>query len=292
MSGRLVVHIPHEVAAQLRYYVYALRDPRCGRIFYVGKGKGARINSHVIEAGNNPTSERAKLRTINEIESEGREVELLFLRTELGESEAFAVEQAVIDAFLADGHPLTNLVKGHDSGLLGLAALPAVVARYGAAPCPAIEAPVIMVKMQRGWRADMNAKQVYDTTRGHWKVGPDVRARARYCLGIAHGVVRGAYRIDDWFESEMEWDAGQNRWGFNGAGAVELEHVVGTHVREVFPNQVMYRKFLQGYRPEEWVLNSTRIVAGLGSIQVDRLGDAPLIAPMGTTPESESQSSS
>lgn len=251
VSASRVVQIPFEVAEKLRYYVYALRDPRDGRVFYVGKGKGARINSHVVEAGKDPSSERAKLRTITEIENSGSPVELLFLRTELSEAEALAVEQAVIDAFRADGHPLTNLVKGHDSGRLGLAALPAVVARYGATPCPAIEHPVIMVKMQRGWRADMNPKQVYDNTRGHWKLGADTRRRAHYCLGIAYGVVRGAYRIDDWFRSEMEWDAGQNRWGFNGADAVELEHVVGTHVRDVFPNQVMYRKFLEGYRPTQ-----------------------------------------
>jgi hypothetical protein len=243
------IEIPYEVAERLKYYVYALRDPRDGQVFYVGKGKGARINSHVIEAGKDPTSERAKLRRIRDVETSGREVELLFLRTELGEAAALAVEQAVIDAFRADGHLLTNLVKGHDSGRLGLAALPAVVARYGAQACPAIEHPVIMVKMQRGWRADMNPKQVYDTTRGHWKVSGDVRRRAEYCLGIAYGVVRGAYRIDEWFESEMTWDAGQNRWGFNGAEAAELQHLVGTHVRDVFPNQVMYRKFLEGYQP-------------------------------------------
>ncbi|MBA4247279.1 MAG: hypothetical protein C0444_03170 [Microbacterium sp.] len=245
------MQIPHEVAERLRFYVYALRDPRDGRVFYVGKGKGARINSHVIEAGKGPSSERAKLRTINEIEGSGHQVDLLFLRTELNEAESLAVEQAVIDAFRADGHSLTNLVKGHDSGRLGLAALPAVVARYGAAPCPTIAQPVIMVKMQRGWRADMNPKQIYDNTRGHWKVGAEVRTRALYCLGIAFGVVRGAYRIDDWFPSQMERDAGQKRWGFNGAEAIELEHVVGTHVRDVFPNQVMYRKFLEGYWPAQ-----------------------------------------
>jgi hypothetical protein len=117
----IFIEIPYEVAERLKYYVYALRDPRDGQVFYVGKGKGARINSHVIEAGKDPTSERAKLRRIRDVETSGREVELLFLRTELDEAAALAVEQAVIDAFRADGHPLTNLVKGHDSGWLGVA---------------------------------------------------------------------------------------------------------------------------------------------------------------------------
>lgn len=35
------VRIPGEVAAVLRYYVYALRDPRNGRVFYIGKGIGS-----------------------------------------------------------------------------------------------------------------------------------------------------------------------------------------------------------------------------------------------------------
>lgn len=145
------VRIPGEVAAVLRYYVYALRDPRNGRVFYIGKGIGDRINSHVREADKNPESERAKLKTITEVEGAGHRVDLLFLRTGIDdEHTAFIVEQAVIDAFAADGHQLTNLVRGHDSGSEGLATLPAVVARHQAAPCPAIPLPLVMVKIQKG----------------------------------------------------------------------------------------------------------------------------------------------
>lgn len=243
-------HIPPEVAAQLGYYVYALRDPRDGRVFYVGKGVGSRIHSHSIEAGANPTSERAKLRTINELTAAGSAPDLLFLRTGIAAEEtAFIVEQSVIDAFAADGHPLTNLVRGHHSGSHGLASLPATIARLRAEPCPAIPHPVIMLKIQNGWRADMNEAEIYEKTRGHWKIGHEVREHAQYALGIAYGVVRGAYRIEpgSWFLSTQPWDEGQNRWGFVGADAPEVAHVVGTHVRDVFPNQVMYRRFLDGY---------------------------------------------
>ncbi|WP_159599193.1 LEM-3-like GIY-YIG domain-containing protein [Agromyces humi] len=240
--------IPNEVAEVLRYYVYALRDPRDGRVFYVGKGVGDRINAHVREAGADLESERAKLRTINDIEASGLEVELLFLRSHIDdETTAFTVEQAVIDAFAADGHTLTNLVRGHHSGAHGLATLPVVVARHRATPCPPIDLPLIMVKIQRGWRPDMSEQEIYDKTRGHWKISPWVRDRAKYCLGVAHGVIRGAYRIDTWFPSEEPWDAGRNRWGFTGERARELDHVVGTHVRDVFGQRVMYRRYLDGY---------------------------------------------
>lgn len=244
------VRIPPEVAELLHYYVYALRDPRDRRVFYVGKGIGDRINAHVREAGKDLESERAKLRTINDIEAAGLEVELLFLRTGIEEGDrAFAVEQAVIDAFDADDHPLTNLVRGHNSGAQGLATLPVVMARYIAAPCPSIAEPVIMLKIQNGWRPDMSEREVYEKTRGYWKIGPGARNGARYCLGIAYGVVRGAYRIDpdSWALSEKPSDVGKNRWGFTGESASELHNVVGTHVRDVFPNQVMYRSFMAGY---------------------------------------------
>lgn len=243
-----VVRIPSEVAAELRYYVYALRDPRDGRVFYIGKGIGDRINAHVREAGKDPESERAKLRTINDIESAELEVDLLFLRTGIeDELTSFVVEQAVIDAFAADGHPLTNLVRGHNSGSQGLATLPAVVARLRALPCPPIPEPIIMVKIQSGWRSDSTDQQIFEQTRGHWRIAPWVRDRAQFCLGVAYGVVRGAYRIDDWFPSEQPWDQGKDRWGFNGAPAAALQRVVGTHVRDVFGGRVMYRRYLDGY---------------------------------------------
>lgn len=244
------VRIPSEVATILRYYVYALRDPRDGKVFYVGKGIGDRINAHVREAGADPASERAKLSTINEINASGREVDLLFLRSGIeDEDTAFTVEQAVIDAFLADGHPLTNLVRGHYSGRHGLASLPAVVARHRAEPCPPIPHPVIMLKIQNGWRPDMNEHDIYEKTRGHWKIAEWTRRQmvGGYVLGIAYDIVRGVYKVESWFPSEMPWDEGKNRWGFVGEPAPELANIIGTHVRDAFPNQVMYRRFLDGY---------------------------------------------
>lgn len=244
------VRIPPEVAAVLRHYVYALRDPRDGKVFYVGKGIGDRINAHAREASDDLETHNAKLNKIRDIEATGSDVDLVFLRSGIQDaSDAFMVEQSVIDAFAADGHQLTNLVRGHHSGTHGLAMLPAVVARYSAPPCPPIPYPVIMLKIQNGWRADMNEHDVYEKTRGHWIISEWTRGQmvGGFALGIAYGIVRGAYTIESWFRSEQPRDRGKNRWGFHGAPAPDLAHVVGTHVRDVFPNQVMYRRFLEGY---------------------------------------------
>jgi hypothetical protein len=73
--------IPFDTKKALGFYVYALRDPRNGEVFYVGKGQGERILQHVAESGKNPKSEKAKLKRISQIESAGNQVEHLFLRT-------------------------------------------------------------------------------------------------------------------------------------------------------------------------------------------------------------------
>src|SRR5207248_11305640 len=69
--------MPAEVAEQVGFYVYLLRDPRDGQVFYVGKGQGSRVLSHVREASADPVSEGAKEKRINDIHADGRQVEHL-----------------------------------------------------------------------------------------------------------------------------------------------------------------------------------------------------------------------
>jgi hypothetical protein len=41
---------------KLGYYVYLLIDPRNDKVFYVGKGKGNRVNQHLLGALNKKNS--------------------------------------------------------------------------------------------------------------------------------------------------------------------------------------------------------------------------------------------
>lgn len=81
------------------YYVYGLIDPRNRKIFYIGKGTGNRIFEHERESQGNPESEKLKLKTIAEIQSVGLDVEKVIIKCNLTESEAFALEAALINIF-------------------------------------------------------------------------------------------------------------------------------------------------------------------------------------------------
>jgi len=242
-------HILHEVAAALGYYVYALRDPRTHDVFYIGKGIGERVYSHQTNADDSAAIQSAKLSRISDIRNAGDHVEHLFLRVGISdEATAFLVEQAVIDGYAATGLPLTNLVKGHYAREMGLSTVEAAIAERTSQPTPPIDAPLVMFKINRAWRSDSSPAEVYDATRGHWKVGADTRTRARYALGVAFGIVRGAFEIERWFKSPKPGEVG--KWGFEGRPAPELAHVVGTNIRyvNIEGSQNPYRKYLTGFR--------------------------------------------
>src|SRR5688572_1020267 len=104
--------ITSEVAKILKSYVYVYIDPRNGKPFYIGRGKGNRIFSHLSEK-----SEANKVRQIEEIRDDGKEPRIEVLRYGLSDIEASLVEAASID--LIGKARLTNLMAGHHEGSFG-----------------------------------------------------------------------------------------------------------------------------------------------------------------------------
>lgn len=89
------------------YYVYALKDPRTMKPFYIGKGSGARAWEHLINFEDNSKGKR-----IQEIQNAGYNPIVHIICAGLDEIHAIALEAEIISTFgtEATGGILTNVV--------------------------------------------------------------------------------------------------------------------------------------------------------------------------------------
>lgn len=115
MNDSVVVENKDGAVPLLPFYVYVLIDPVNGKVFYVGKGQGTRVQHHVTMARSPSKQEDAlddpKMEKIQEILATGCEpTELVVARFET-ESEAFAVEATLIQWVYGFAN-LTNLIQG------------------------------------------------------------------------------------------------------------------------------------------------------------------------------------
>jgi hypothetical protein len=120
-----------DVSRKLGWYVYRLIDPRNGETFYVGKGKGNRVFSHIRAAGGLEGDDLDnKIKRIRQIHNAGFEVAHVIHRHGMDEGTAFEVEAALIDAYPG----LTNIAGGTGSNDFGAMHAKEIVGRYAAEP--------------------------------------------------------------------------------------------------------------------------------------------------------------
>jgi hypothetical protein len=179
------------MAEKLGYYVYLYVDPRDGKVFYIGKGKGERCLDHLYEDDDHPKAQR-----IRDIFAAGLEprIEMLAhgLRTE---QEAYNIEAAAIGLLGLDN--LTNRVVGKDSLRFGRKRLSELEGYYAAKPVK-ITDPVILIRINQLYRHGIPAGELYDITRGVWVLSFERTAKMKYVFAVYEGVVREVYEPEKW----------------------------------------------------------------------------------------------
>lgn len=235
------------VQEQVGWYVYLLRDPRDGQIFYVGKGRGDRVFQHAKDALGEADEVGDKLGRIRAIHAAGMPVQAQILRHHIGsEAQAYVVEAAVIDTFRAIGRDLDNEVLGHHA-LYGLATTDVVASIYDAPLLDVVEDSIVFLKIPRLWTPTMEAAGLFEATGGWWLAGEAVR-RAQYVVAVSRGVTRAVYEIEYWRErvrGDRDYVPGEKRrrvgwWGSLVTDRPDLLNRSIRHLKQGAGNPVVY----------------------------------------------------
>ena len=223
-----MVEFSQAARENLRSYVYFLQDPRDGEVFYVGKGVGNRVFSHLAESVETD-AETEKIERIREIRSGGCEVQHFFLRHGLTEKEAFEVEAALIDFLGRDN--LSNVMGGRYSRDFGLKTAGEISAMYDAEPLDT-ELPIILINLNRRYRWGITEAELYEATRQFWVLGRR-RNGAKYAVPTYRGLTREVYEIEEWYHSDE-----RKRWAFNGKRVLEesiRKELIYKSIKDIFP---------------------------------------------------------
>jgi hypothetical protein len=233
------LRIAPEVARRLGYCVYLYIDPRDGQPFYVGKGQGGRALSHLSDE-----AESRKCARIAELRAEGKSARIDILAHALRDEEtAFRIEAAIIDLFGLDA--LTNEARGWRSLQLGRIPLSELTMYYAATPVE-VDEPALLIRINRLYRHNMTPQELYEATRGVWKVGPR-RTKVKYAFAVFEGVVREVYAIESWHPAATTPYATRDASQLKTAGRREfIGRVADAAIRQAYVGRSVSRHFPPG----------------------------------------------
>lgn len=191
-----VVQFPAEVISQIDHYVYRLIDPRNGETFYVGKGKGNRVFTHMLgEVTAETDGLDGRLARIRQIRNAGFAVQHVIHRHGLDEKTAYEVEGALMDAYSG----ITNLVGGHGNSDRGAAHSQQIIERYSAQ-----DADIAHRAIEINVRYSAEDRDLYGATRFAWRVDRKRAEKAEIAFAVTQGIIIGVFLIECWLPATQE----------------------------------------------------------------------------------------
>ena len=193
MDPSKIESFPADVASKLGTYVYRLIDPRNGETFYIGKGRGNRVFSH-IRAEQNLEGEDVdnKIKRIRAIHLAGFEVAHVIHRHGMDNKTALEVEAALMDAYPG----LTNIADGAGSNDYGVMHAKEILRRYSAEPAQ-FRHKALLISVNKSTAE----RSLYDATRFAWKIRKAKAEQADVILATIQGLIVGAFNADNWLDA-------------------------------------------------------------------------------------------
>ena len=184
---------PAATREKLGHYVYLYVDPRTDAVFYVGKGHNNRAFFHLDRDDGSAIATH-----IAEIRKARQEPRIEILVHGLQDAEtALRVEAAAID--LLGREQLTNVVAGWGSREFGRYPIEEISALYCEKPARIEEDAVLLIRINQHYYAGMSPEELYEVTRGVWKLSIERAQRVRYVFAVFNNVVREVYEVEEWF---------------------------------------------------------------------------------------------
>lgn len=184
----------NSILHQLKCYVYIYSHPETGEIFYIGKGKGNRVFNHLKDQ-----SESNKVKYIENLKRQGLEPKIEILIHGLDDDNiALNVESSLID--LIGINNLTNKQSGYKSASFGRMSIDQINSLYNKQPVN-IDDSVLLIRINQAFRYSMTKVELYDYTRGRWKLNPIRAKNAKYAFAVYQGVVQEVYEVFDWHKA-------------------------------------------------------------------------------------------
>ncbi|MBI5845343.1 MAG: hypothetical protein HZB23_11815 [Deltaproteobacteria bacterium] len=94
--------------------------------------------------------------------------------------------------------------------------------------------PALLFRINKLFREGMSDEELYEATRGIWRVGKKLKKKDILAMAVYKGVIKAVYKIKSWESAETaHFDnpvlaelakQKRNRWAFVGKVAPEPEH--------------------------------------------------------------------
>lgn len=183
---------------RLGNYIYALRDPRDNKIFYVGQGSGNRVFQHFNEAQEKlqkGTSASSKVIRILDIWKNFEDVSWDIIAHGLPRESLGLIESGIIDALsISQNGQCLNENRGPHSSILGEDDVEALGAKVFNPK--EIYRKIFLFPAHNTIANSPN--NIYEATRASWKIAKRNRVEGSYAVGIKGGISVGGYKISGW----------------------------------------------------------------------------------------------
>lgn len=183
----------NHVIDKIRNYVYIYSHPITNKIFYVGKGKGNRVFDHLKDK-----KECDKVEYLRDLTEKGLKQKIEILIHGIDDDSVLRIESAIID--LIGINNLTNKQVGFKSAEFGRMTIQQIISAYSKQKIE-ISHPSLLIRINQEFRYSMNDLELYDITRGYWKINKSRAENVNYAFAVYNGIIQEVYKVNIWLNA-------------------------------------------------------------------------------------------